>query len=320
MDHSPGISRGTGWTPPAVGPEAGLTPSTATTIQTPPRPESRLQGQRTGSSFSGGAWPAEGEAHARTDPRQPWHHRHHRHVCSFVWTVRASEYMCTRCACVCAGLWDIYVDMRLRKQLLVYTCANTHVHVGVDIVLCACVSRVLTVSVYMHVRLTHRVNKPETAAPACALPRPRQAPVQPHRLLWPWESLCVRGGRTCPSILEEEVPHSLTAAQQAHGKLPLYLSTELLSPAHMGTHTCKDTQHTQIHAYTHTLLQNMCCTHVHTCTCMHFTHTSVCICVPMVCTCVSTHVHSHTCMCTHTHIHTCPSWQGQREERNNRKI
>lgn len=89
------------------------------------------------------------------------------------------------CMCVCAGLWDMCVDMRLRKQLFVYTCANMHVHVGVDIVLCACVSWVLTVSVYMHVRLTPGVNKPETAVPVCALPRPHQAPLQPHRLLWP---------------------------------------------------------------------------------------------------------------------------------------
>ena len=210
--------------------------------------------------------------------------------------------------------------MRLRKQLFVYTFANMHVHVGVDIVLCACVSWVLTVSVYMHVWLTPGVNKPETAVPACALPQPHQAPVQPHRLLWPWESLCMRGGRTCPPILEEEVPHGLTAAQQAHRNLPLHLSTELSSPAHMGTHTCKDTRHTQICEYIHTLLQNMCCTHVHTCTCMHFSHTHVCTCVPKVCTHVSTRVHSHACMCTHTHIHACPSWQGQREERDNRKI
>lgn len=84
MDPSPGISSRTGRTPPAMGPEAGLTPSAAATIQTPPWPGPRLQGQRTGSSLRGGAWPAEGEAHARTDPRQPWHHRHHRHVCSFV--------------------------------------------------------------------------------------------------------------------------------------------------------------------------------------------------------------------------------------------
>lgn len=70
-------------------------------------------------------------------------------MCSFVWTVRASQHTCTQCACVCAGLWDMFVDMRLRKQLFVYTCANTHVRVGADIVLCACVSWVLTVSVYV---------------------------------------------------------------------------------------------------------------------------------------------------------------------------
>lgn len=189
--------------------------------------------------------------------------------------------------------------MRLRKQLLVYTCANTHVHVGVDTVLCACVSRVLTASVYMHVQLTPRVNKPETAVPACALPRPRQAPVQPHRLLWPWESLCVRGGRTGPSILEEEVPHGLTAAQQAHGKLPLHLSTELLSPAHVGTHTCKDTQHTQIHVYTpHISAKHVLhsCAHMH----MHALYTYKCV---HMCT-YGLHVREYTCAFTYMHVHT----------------
>lgn len=45
MDPSPGILSRTGRTPPAMGPEAGLTPSAAATIQTPPWPGPRLQGQ-----------------------------------------------------------------------------------------------------------------------------------------------------------------------------------------------------------------------------------------------------------------------------------
>lgn len=58
------------------------------------------------------------------------------------------------------------------------------------------------------------------------------------------------------------------------------------------------------------------CTHAHDAL---YTYTRVHMCAHGPHT-RSTRVHSQTCMCTHTHIHVCPSWQGQREETDNRKI